>query len=132
VDEKKECWSRDEENFNYLSLNDLLDTYDELKPGDVVFVGDAKIPKVGRLCDADDVCDMIADRAYDIGGDYAEDCADVSPDGKAELNALLDAWIKKHCNLNFWEVVNVRQYEITADDLCLPELDEQKGQSNGN
>lgn len=114
---KKECWSRDEENFNYSNLGELLETYDELKPGDVVFVGDAKQPKVGRLCDAEDVCDMIADRAYDIGGDYAEDCADVGLDAKAELNALLEGWIKKHCNLNFWEVVNVRRYELTADDF---------------
>ena len=131
MDTKKECWSRDEENFNYLSLADLLDTYDELKSGDVVFVGDAKPPKLGRLCDAEDVCDLIADRGYDIGGDYAEDCADVSPDAKAELNALLEGWIKKHCNLNFWEVVNVRQYVITADDLCLPELGEPQEATNG-
>jgi hypothetical protein len=131
MSEQKECWSRDEENFNYLSLSDLLDTYDELKPGDVVFVGDAKPPRLRHLCDADDVCDMIADRAYDIGGDYAKDCADVSPGAKAELNALLEGWIKKHCNLNFWEVVNVRQHEITADDLCLPELDKQQEAANG-
>ena len=83
-------------------------------------------------CDDNELCDIIADRAYDIGGDYAEDCADVSPDAKAELNSLLEGWIKKHCNLNFWEVVNVRQYEITAEDLNLPEPRELKGEpTNG-
>lgn len=127
MDAKKECWSWDEENFNYLSLQDLLDTRDELKPGDVVFVGEAKPPKLARLCDAEDVIDTIHDRAYDIAGDYAEDCAAVSDDAKAELNALLEGWIKRHCNLNFWEVVNIRQYVITADDLCLPALDERQG-----
>jgi hypothetical protein len=132
MDAKKECWSRDGENFSCLSLSDLLDTYDELKPGDIVYVAEAVPPAIGRLCDAEDVIDMIHDRAYDIGGDYAEDCANVGTDAKAELNALLTAWIQKHCTLNFWEVKNERTYEITADDLCLPELDEQKGQSNGS
>lgn len=117
MQETQQCWSRDQENFNFRELSDLLDSYDELKPGDVVFVAEAVLPEPRRLCDADDVLDLIADRAYDIGGDYAEDCADVGLDGKAELNAFLDAWVKKHCALNFWEVRNQREYELTADDF---------------
>jgi hypothetical protein len=113
--EKEECWSVNNEDFTYSELGELLDCNAELKVGDMVYVGDAVRPSVWRLCDANDVIDTIADRAFDIAGEHAEDCAEVSDEAVAELNTLLSTWIAKHCNLNFWEVKNVREVVLTAE-----------------
>lgn len=115
--EKEQCWSTDQETFNHTNLDDFLKTYDELKPGNVVYVGDVERATMKQLCDADDVLDTIADRACDIAGEHAEDCADVSAEAKSELNAFLDGWISKHCNLNFWAVKNVKEYVLTKKDF---------------
>lgn len=113
----KECWSEDEENFNCDSLSELLSNNDELKAGDTVYVGEAIPPNVEHLCDADDVIEMISDRAYDMAGEHGDDCASVDEKAKAELNALLAAWIEKHCNLNFWTVKNVKRHVLTTEDF---------------
>ena len=112
----EKCWSRDEENFSYQSLEDLLDTHDELKPGDTVWVADAVRPDMNRLIDADDVTQTMGERAYDIAGEHAEDYPDVSKEAEDELNALLAGWISKNCAPTFWGVENVRAYVLSDDD----------------
>lgn len=116
--EPGQCWSVDEENFHYGSLSELLASHDDLQPGATVYVGDAIEPNIKTLCDADDVVDTIANRAYDMASDYAEDCADVSDTAKAELNKLLAGWIKANCNLNFYTVENVKPYVLTEADIA--------------
>lgn len=113
----EECWSRDEENFSYQSLDDLLSTHDDLKPGDRVWLADAVRPDPNRLIDADDVTTTMGERAYDIAGEHAEDYPDVSTEAEGELNALLAAWINKNCAPTFWGVENVRPYVLSADDF---------------
>lgn len=115
--EANKCWSADEENFNYEDLGELLDSCDELVPGDTVYEGDAIPPNPARLCTAIDVLDVIDNRAYEIGGEHADGCASVSAEAEAELNVLLAAWIQKHCHLNFWQVRNIKPYVLTADDF---------------
>lgn len=118
MSETQKCWSADNETFNYTELGDLLDSNDELEPGRIVYVGDAEPAKITHLCDSDDVLNTIADRAYDVAGEYAEDCADVSAEAKAELDAFLSSWIERHCNLNFWRVRNVKEYMLTEGDFA--------------
>lgn len=114
--EIRECWSLDEMNFCN-DLHDLLDSNDELKTGDVVYVGEAHYPKPEHLCSADDIIGMIGDRAWDIGDEHAEDYPNVSREAVQELDDLLEAWIMKHCPPNFYQVENVREYVLTKEDL---------------
>lgn len=115
--EIKECWSVDEENFRYDSLQDLLDSNDELQAGDVVYVGNAKHPKPEQLCDADDIIEMMKDRAWDIVGEYAEDYPEVSDEAHKELDDFIKSWIMKHCPPDFYTVTDVREYILTKEDL---------------
>lgn len=110
-------WSRNNEDFTCDELDDLLDTHDDLAVGDVVFIGEAAPIQTKRLCDADDVIEMIGERAYDEVGEYADGYPDVMPEARAELDALLAGWIEKHAKPTFYSVVNVRQYVITAADM---------------
>ena len=112
----EECWSADNEEFNYGTLGDLLDGRD-LKVGDTVYVGESQKPSSADLCDADDIIDLMRDRASDIGGEYAEGYPDVTDEVKAYLDNFLKAWIEKHASPGFYTVSNARPYILSADDF---------------
>lgn len=115
--EAQECWSRDEEDFNYQSLDDLLGTFDELKPGDIVYVGAAVTPELKSLCDADDVMEIMGERAYDIAGEHADDYPGAGEEAQRALDGLLAGWIAEHCPPNFWTVQNIKPYVLCAEDF---------------
>lgn len=115
--ESDECWSADEELFNADSFGELLDMNDHLEVGNIVWCGTKVRPGTKELCDADDIIDMIGNRASDIGGEWADDYPDVSKEASSELDEFLAAWITKHCPPAFWTVKNVTQRIITAEDL---------------
>jgi len=114
-----EAWSTNNEDFNYSSLEDLIDSNSgELAVGQTVYVGDGRKPKVSEFCDADDVIGIIQNKGYDIGGDYAEGLIDsISAEAEQELNELLKNWMEKHVAINFYTVHNVREYVLTSEDL---------------
>jgi hypothetical protein len=117
---KQECWSANQEDFIYETLGDLLDANDELEAGSTVYVGEAESPSYKQLCSADDVIEMMGERAYDVGGEWAEDFPDVTKEAVQELDALLLAWMQKHCHINFWTVNNVKPYVLTEEDAPSP------------
>ena len=118
ADTADEYWARDEEHFSYGSLGELLDCNDDLQVGDTVYTGNGITPNPAEWVDADDVIEQLACRAYDEGGEFAEDYPEVSKEAKAELHELLAAWARKHCTPTFYLIKNVREYEITAEDLA--------------
>jgi len=113
----EECWSANNEEFNCSTLGDLMDRHEELKVGDTVYVGEARHPGASELCDADDILEMMGDRAGDIAGEYADDYPDVTNEAKAELDALLASWIARHASPGFYTVSNARPYILSADDF---------------
>ena len=52
--------------------------------------------------DADDIIEMMRDRACDDAGEAAEEFPDVGDDATAELDAMLCAWARKRCVVTFW------------------------------
>jgi len=114
-----EAWSTNNEDFNYNSLDDLVNSNSgELEVGQVVYVGEGRRPKLSELCDADDVIEMMQNRAYDIGGEYADGFMDdISAEEKQALNDLLQTWMEKHVSIDFYTVHDVREYVLTEEDL---------------
>lgn len=115
--ESQECWSAEDGHFRYDCLQDLLDSNDELKVGDMVYVGNAKHTEPSRICNATDIIDVMERRSWDIGGEYAEDYPNVSKEAHQELDDFISQWIMKHCPPNFYQVVNVREHVLTEEDL---------------
>lgn len=114
--ESIECWSHNEEDFNALSLTELVSDH-ELQPGATVWVGDAVHPEPGSLFNTDWLIESMGEAAYDIGGEHAgEDYPNVSDEQVAELETLIVGWIAKCAPPNFWTVKNVRPYVLTAED----------------
>lgn len=114
----EECWSDDEECFNYQCLQDLLDCNDHLEAGDVVWVGKACKPSVSHLISVDRFIDDMKDSAYDVAGEYAEDFAnDVSAEAIKELEDYLRDWVEKNCAITFYTVKEVKEYVLTEEDF---------------
>ncbi|WP_175760472.1 hypothetical protein [Burkholderia anthina] len=115
--EVRTTWSRDNEYFSCDALDELLDMHDDLAVGDVVYFGDVAPIPTKHLCDADDIIDMLGERAYDEVGEAADDYPNISPEAKAELESLIAGWIEKHAKPTFYSVINVREHIITAADM---------------
>lgn len=118
-----DCWSVDQDDFNARTLQELLENNVNLQAGQVVFVGTAITPAAEQLCDADDIIEMIGERAHDIGGEYAEDFPDVSKEAKAELTAMLANWIAKHCPPTFYTVGSIKPYTLLENDFARSQLE---------
>ncbi len=114
-----EAWSTNNEDFNYSSLDDLINSNSgELAVGKTVYVGDGRKPKLSEFCNANDVIELMQNRGYDIGGEYADTFMDdISSEAKQELNELLKNWMEKHVTINFYTVHDVREYVLTSEDL---------------
>lgn len=116
-------WSRNGNDFDYESLDDLINNEgDDLAVGDVVSFGTAMTPGTNFVY-ADDVIEMIGDRAYDIAGEHADDFPSVTDEAKNELASFLAAWQEKHCAPTFWVVGNAEDYTITAEEIGEPRHD---------
>lgn len=113
-----ECWSLDEENFSFDSLEDLIACNDHLGAGDEVYRGTKRHEDPGGWVDADDVIENLSCRASDEAGEYADDYPDISEDAKDELQAFLEWWARRHAQPTFYTVENVTPYTLTEEDLA--------------
>ena len=121
----EECWSVNEEEFNYSSLGDLLDSNDDLEVGTIVWRGEGRVPAASRLIDADDVLMTMGEHASDIVGEFADGYPAATPVARAELDLMLGNWIEKWCPPSFYEVVSVKPYTLSAADLASMKGDEE-------
>lgn len=113
----KKCWSTNDERFEAESLSGLIMANDGLRAGDIVYVGDKKATALSALCDADDVIDLLRDRASDISGGHAADYPDVTDEEKQLLDAAIAGWIALCCPPTFFGVENIRKHTLTDLDL---------------
>lgn len=112
-----QCWSTNNERFEAETLSNLIIMNDWLRAGDIVYVGTKQTIDLARLCDADDVIDILRDRAHDLGGEGAEDYPDVTDEEKKLLTAALSGWIALCCPPTFYGVENIRKHTLTDIDL---------------
>jgi hypothetical protein len=117
-------YSADGENYSHRELGDAIDevcnnAYNEVPIGYIVYCGVGIKPEIIDLCDATDLIDTLGDRAYDWGGEHADDFPNVSKEAIVELNELLKGWYNKHLDVNFWRIdtKTVKEYVITEDDI---------------
>lgn len=111
-------WSRNNEDFPYRDLGELIDC-EELEAGDVVYFGIAKgfLP-ANFVPDAGWVIDVMGDRAYDQVGEHADDWPTPSTEACEELTSFLKEWANKHCGpCQFYTVGQAQEYTITEEDL---------------
>ena len=113
------AWAYDGENFYYDSLQEAMEAYGdigELEVGQIFHF--AEVVESGtNWVRADDIIEMIGERAYDVGGEHADDFPRVTAAAQLELATFLESWQANHCVPTFWYVRNEKEYALTAGDL---------------
>lgn len=103
------CYSINEEDFSLTSVGDALDALDaegRLEEGAVYWEADCRRMQASDVFSVDQVLDDMGERLYGEVGEIADDYPAASPEAKAELNAVLTAWVEKHAPPNqYWLVV---------------------------
>lgn len=112
---REQCYSADGEYYH----SDMCSAICDKEAGDVTYIGEAVKPCASEFVpDVDWILEDMSERAYDCIGEAAEDWPDVSQDAKDELEAFLNDWAVRNCQVNFYKVVNEREYVLTAEDVA--------------
>ena len=107
----------DGERFDYNTVNELIDSNNELSIGDIIYVGDVVVQDPAKWLVVDDILEQMQERAMDACGESAEDYPNVSESAKYDLEIYLSVWARKHCVPSFYAVENVSEYVLTAEDI---------------
>ncbi len=118
-------WSTDEETFNYDEKYEAVDAlysyvdgkYIPAQVGDKIYYGTAVALDVSNLIDADDIIEMLGERAWDNCGEFADGYPDVSKKERDLLDNYLKRWVKKYCKPTFYNVKDIKEYVITEEDI---------------
>lgn len=119
-------YSTDGEDYSHSELQEAIDELynntleGETILGNIVYYGVGIKPEPIKLCDARDVMDTVADRAWDWGGEHADGFLDgIAKEALDELNELLTGWYNKHLSVNFWKIdtKTIKKYIITEEDV---------------
>jgi hypothetical protein len=117
----EKCWSMDGERFDYKSVNELINSNNELSIGDIVFVGDAVTQDPTKWLVVDDILEQLQEqmqeRAMDACGESAGDYPNLSESARYELQEFLGTWSRKYCVPSFYAVENASEYTLTAEDI---------------
>ena len=114
--EKRTVYSLDDEFYNY---EDEWEVVEAAKDNEqtIYYQGEVKPVLPKHLIDANDIIEMLAERAYDVAGEIAEDYAtDVSNKAGKELDAFLYKWIEKYAPIYFYQVENVQCIVIEGEE----------------
>lgn len=117
------CYSTDEECFN-LDFDSVLDIIvnnleeGESAVGKVYWRGIASRPLPSNFApDADDIFQIMSERAHDNCGEWAEDFPDCSREKQKELESLINKWCDENLDVTFYNISNVEEMKITEEDL---------------
>lgn len=110
------CWSLNREDWEEDLENIFNDN--ELKVGDIIFEGVSKRTNAISLVNHTDILDMLDERAYDEGGEYAENWINPSKEDCKDLDAFLHQWYQKTFGTSKYYVVSdIKEYVITQEDI---------------
>lgn len=109
--EKRYVYALDGENFIFESEEEVVEEAQE-EGYSTYSKGVVKPILPHHLIDANDVIEMIGERAWDIAGEWADDFPDVTKEAKGELEQFLHQWVEKHCTPSFYLVEEVEEIEV--------------------
>jgi hypothetical protein len=115
------AYSTDEENYNFESAEEALESMDDPQPGDMIYEGDVvQRPASHYWSGLARFLEDMGEQAWDEGGEHAEDwpgCG-ITDEGEAALEAGIKALLDQHIKVHFYTVTNVRRIEVTAEMIA--------------
>lgn len=115
--DKEIYWSRNDEDFTYETIQDVIDCEGDLKVGDTIYYGEVERPNPEDFICVDRIIEDIGVQAYDVGGEYAEDYPEVSEEAKTRLDQLLKEWVNSLPAPTFFTIKNTKPYKLTEEDF---------------
>ena len=125
TDKQEWFYSTDGENYIYFTIEDAINgiynDYSKADPpiGSIVYCGVGIKPNPSELCNAEDIIETMRDRAWDWGGEHAQDFPNVSKAAIGRLDALLNEWYNEYVTVDFWQIdtKTIKEYIITEEDI---------------
>lgn len=115
------CYSIDEEFFNLDHVGEVIEHLDGLTDdliGHSYWRGEKVALQYNDCIDIEGFLEQCDENAYEHIGEVYDSCfTDVTPEEKAELKEKILNWCEKRVNLRFWNVKNVVELKITAEDI---------------
>lgn len=116
-------WSLNDEDFNYESLNEAVDGWEDdlggnpAEVGDIIYRGEIAEPMT-QFINADMFIKEVRNIVYDNYGERAEGFPVASPEAKKELQDFISQWQEKYCKPSFFKVKNTVDYALTEQDIA--------------
>lgn len=111
-------FSRNEEDFSYTDLHDVLDSLysdEELKVGAVYWEAEAIQHAPSHYFSMDRMLEDMGCAAYDDGGEHAEDFPDIKKSDSAELEKIIKDFLDEKLSVSFWRCKDVKQMAVTQE-----------------
>ena len=109
-------YSRNKEDYPYDGIDEALEAIDnesDLEPGLTIYQGDKVQHVASEFFCIDSLCEDMQERAYDEGGECADDFPDLSKAQTAELETLVKTWLDANVKVRFWTVENAVAITVT-------------------
>lgn len=105
------CYSRDDEDFSFTELGDLMQDLDndgELEPGRVYYEADCTPITHEYIVSEHEITHLLEnldEQVYEEVGEISDcDYTGVSVEAANELRQLVKAWAEKHVALRYWRI----------------------------
>lgn len=115
-------YSIDDENYTHETLDEVFDALESdgrMVAGTIYWEADFEPMEPQQALSAAWVLEEANERGYDLIGESWDNLFAVSMEAQLELQALLDAWAKKHVNVGIYRTIvsKARQMTVTEADL---------------
>lgn len=118
------AYSTDEENYNFESLAEAIESMDDPQPGYIVYEGDVVQRPASHYWRGrrglEWLLENLNEQAYDEAGEFAEDWPgnSITDEGEKALEVGIKALLDQHIKVSFYTVANVRRIELTAEMIA--------------
>lgn len=99
----------------YEVFDELYDEY-KLSAGVTYYIGDAVFPKASEFFDINKFINMLTENADDYD-ELSYTYPEISPTKQDELDSLIKTWLDNNVTVYFYDVENVREVNVTQDDI---------------
>ena len=125
MDKHTYSWSADEETWHgpFGSIDEAIQDAFDTSPQDVtdVSIGETEVINTGTLLTADQFCELVQERLSDEIGESGDDfLSGATAEQRAELDALLAAWVAKvepgpYYRVDGWKAHRFADYGLSRD-----------------
>ncbi|MCX7207510.1 MAG: hypothetical protein NT086_16315 [Proteobacteria bacterium] len=116
----EKCYSISGEDFNLLSMSDVIDALSSegnLTVGATYHSADAATPTASSFFNIENLMNDMTSSAEEEVGEWADFFPDVSDEEVAELEQIISKWLDEKVPVTFFKASNIKTHKIKIADL---------------